>query len=101
VRPLILLDEELDSVAERDAMGITVFRSQMNRLFDGTTVGVMERAKTVELLQEEAKRRRVLILKTDFTLPYSSIFIQLDHREWTSAAETRLREEMAKKRRGR
>ena len=39
---------------------------------------------------------RVLIIKTDMTLPYTSVFCELDCGYWSAAAEQRLREALKK-----
>ena len=47
------------------------------------------------MLDEAGQTFRVLIIKTDMTLPYTSVFLQLDCGYWTAEAEKRLRETMA------
>ena len=42
-----------------------------------------------------SKTFRVLIIKTTLTIPYTSVFLQLDCAYWSAAAESRLRAKMA------
>jgi hypothetical protein len=43
-------------------------------------------------LDEAAKTFRVLILKTNLTLPYTSVFLELDCGYWDAGSEERLRQ---------
>ena len=47
-------------------------------------------------LDGAAKMFRILILKTDMTLPYTSVFVQLDCGYWISDAEKRLRDRISR-----
>ena len=46
----------------------------------------------LERLGRASANYRVLILKTDLELPYSSVFLQLERGYWSDEAEKRLRE---------
>jgi len=48
----------------------------------------------IDKLDEAAKTFRIIILKTDATLPYTSVFIRLDCGYWNDAAEQRLRHKL-------
>jgi hypothetical protein len=45
-------------------------------------------------LDEAAKTFRVFVLKTNLTLPYTSVFLELDCGYWDSRAEAELRKSM-------
>jgi hypothetical protein len=80
VKPNIYLDSEFKFVTEQDAPGITRFRESLVRLLGG------------------AQLFRILILKSTMTIPYSSVFLELDCGYWNSQAEGRLREAMTRTR---
>jgi hypothetical protein len=44
---------------------------------------------------QSARAFRVLIIKTNLTLPYRSVFLQLDCGYWSAEAGQRLRQAMA------
>jgi hypothetical protein len=48
-------------------------------------------------LDEAGKTFNVLILKTNLTLPYTSVFLELDCGYWSEEAEQRLRAALDKK----
>ena len=95
VRPIIYTDRELSSVREEDAPGISSYRQRLEQLLKGREVNVLEHEKIISSLDEAGQTFRVLIIKTDMTLPYTSVFLQLDCGYWNADAEKRLREAMA------
>ena len=47
-------------------------------------------------IEEASKTYRVLVIKTRMTLPYGTLFLQLEPSAWTPEAEKRLREVMGR-----
>ena len=47
------------------------------------------------MLDQSAQLFRVLIIKTEMTIPYTSVFFELDCGYWNADAEQRLREAIA------
>lgn len=97
VRPTIYTDQELKFVREEDAAGITAYRQQLAKLLEKREVNVMEHEKIIWLLDQAGQTFRVLIVKTNMTLPYTSVFLQLDCGYWSADAEQRLRKAMVPK----
>jgi hypothetical protein len=95
VRPIVYTDQELSFVREEDAPGISSYRQKLGELLKGREVNVLEHEKIISRLDEAGQTFRVLIIKTDIALPYTSVFLQLDCGYWTAEAEKRLREAMA------
>jgi hypothetical protein len=95
VRPVIYTDRELEFVPEQDAPGISAYRAQLARLLEKREVKVLEHEKIIALLDQAGQTFRVLIIKTNMTLPYTSVFLQLDCGYWSDGAEQRLRQAMA------
>ena len=95
VRPIIYTDEELKFVPEEDAAGISAYRQQLAKLLGRREVSVMEHTKIISLLDQAGQTFRVLIIKTNITLPYTSVFVQLGCGYWGGDAEQRLRKAVA------
>jgi len=94
VRAVIYLDRELKAVPEKNAPGINQYRKELNLLLQKHTVVTIPHEQLIAKLDEDAKIFHVLILKTNMTLPYTSVFIQLDCGYWSGEAEKQLREKI-------
>jgi hypothetical protein len=92
VRPIIYLDSELPHVPEADATGVTFYRDQLDKLLDKRTVQSLPHEQIIAKLDEAAKVFHILIVKTNMTIPYTSVFLQLDCAYWGPEAEKRLRD---------
>ena len=91
VRAIVYHDAELDSVPEKHAQGIGKYRDALGKLLEGRPTRELAHEKIIGELDEAAKTFRVLIIKTDMTLPYTSVFLQLDCGYWSAEAEQALR----------
>ncbi len=96
VQPVIYLDSELKSVSQADAPGITAYRGELDVLLAGRNVSSIPHEELIAKLDGAAKMFRILILKTNMTLPYTSVFIQLDCGYWNADAEKRLRDKISR-----
>lgn len=94
VKPTVLLDRELEFVAETDAPGISAYRAKLAGLLAGSAVTKLPHETIIARLDESGKTFQVLLLKTTMTLPYTSVFLQLECGYWNAAAEERLRAAM-------
>ena len=95
VRPIILEDRELSFLPEQDAPGVTHYRSQLKELLGSNPIQVLLHEQIIAKVNEVGRTFRVLILKTTMTIPYTSVFLQLDCKYWGADAESRLRKAMA------
>jgi L-fucose mutarotase/ribose pyranase (RbsD/FucU family) len=95
VTPIIYLDQELQYLDEKDAPGIDAYRTQINALLMGKQAQQLPHEQIISKLDQVSQTFRVLIIKTNMTLPYTSVFLQLDCAYWGPDAEKRLRERMA------
>lgn len=91
LRPSVFTDYELRSVAEKDAPGITGFRDRLARVLGPRPTNVLPHERIIARLDEAGKTFRVLIIKTNLTMPYTSVFLNLDCGYWSADAERRLR----------
>jgi L-fucose mutarotase/ribose pyranase (RbsD/FucU family) len=96
VQAVVMLDAELDSVAEADAPGVTAYRAQLREALQGKQVKTMPHEDIIGELDKGAEMFNVLVLKSDMILPYTSVFIQLDCGYWNADKEQRLRDALAK-----
>jgi L-fucose mutarotase/ribose pyranase (RbsD/FucU family) len=94
VRPNVYLDAEIDHVPQEDAPGIDRYRKQLAAMLKGLAVKKLAHEDLIAKLDEAAKTFRVLVLKTNLTLPYTSVFLELDCGYWNANAERKLRQAM-------
>jgi hypothetical protein len=94
VRPEIFLDSELPFVPEADAPGASDYRSSLAAVLRNYTTQSELHEKLIDQLGQAGQSFHVLVLKTNLTVPYSSVFIRLDCKYWPSDAEARLRARM-------
>jgi len=94
VRPNIYLDAELPFVPEKYAPGIDAYRTELGQVLGDRQAVSKPHEEIIGMLDEAGKTFNVLVLKTDMTLPYTSVFIQLDCGYWSAEAEKALREAM-------
>ena len=92
----IYIDQELGFVEEIDALGVVAYRQQLNPLLEGSSVKQIPHEQIIHKLDQSAQVFRILIVKTDMTIPYTSVFFELDCGYWNAEAEERLRQALAK-----
>jgi L-fucose mutarotase/ribose pyranase (RbsD/FucU family) len=95
VTPIILTDQELAYLDDAQTPGIEAYRERLAVLFKDKTVQSIPHERIIEKLDQVSQTFRVLIIKTNMTLPYTSVFLQLDCAYWGSEAEKGLRAKMA------
>ena len=95
VRPVIFTDAELKAVPESDATGVTAYREALTNLVGKTEAQSLPHEEIISKLDEAGKTFHILVLKTNLTIPYTSVFIRLECAYWKPDAEKRLREAMA------
>jgi hypothetical protein len=94
VRANIYVDAELAFVAEKDAPGIQSYRRRLTAAL-GAAAQKLPHDEIIAKLDKSAEVFRILILKTDMTIPYTSVFFELDCGYWSAAAEKRMRASIA------
>lgn len=94
VRPVVYLDAELPHVPEADAMGVSKYRDKLAKLLGDRKPQALPHEQIIAKLDKAGETFKVLVLKTDLALPYTSVFLELDCGYWSPEAELRLREAM-------
>jgi hypothetical protein len=95
VRPDIFMDAELPFVPDEDAPGAAQYRTTIADLLRAYPIQSLPHDKIIANIDEAGKTFHVLVLKTNMTIPYSSVFIRLNCKYWSDAAEARLRAKMS------
>lgn len=94
VRGAVFIDAELPHVPEKFAKGIGDYRAGLKDALQGQNVTSLPHGEIIDKLDEAGQTFHVLLLKTDMTLPYTSVFIRLDCGYWSDEAEQELRAAM-------
>lgn len=92
VRATAYVDAEMKYVSEKNAPGINAYRKELTALLGKREVKQVPHEELIARLDEAAKTFRILILKTELMLPYTSVFLELDCGYWSSGAERELRQ---------
>jgi hypothetical protein len=95
VKPIIYRDKELSFISEQQVAGIDSFREKSESLLEGREVNTLLHDDVFRLLDESSSLFKVLVIKTKCTIPYTSVFLQLDCAYWNSEDEMKLRDRMS------
>lgn len=96
VRAIVYTDSELSFVPELDAKGVGAYREGLAKMLSGQSAHqTLPHEQILQKLDQAGKSFKILIIKTSLTIPYTSVFFQLDCGYWSSEAEKRLRAAMA------
>jgi hypothetical protein len=94
VKANVYTDTELRFVREEDAPGIGSYREKLGILLKGYDVGVLPHEEIISKLDSVGEKFRVLLIKTNMRIPYTSVFLELECGYWNAQAENQLRAEM-------
>jgi len=97
IKPTIYTDEELAFVREEDAPGISSYREKLRSLLTGSEIRVLPHEQIIAKLDRAGALFRVLVVKTNMRIPYTSVFFELDCGYWNAQGEKRLRATMKSK----
>jgi hypothetical protein len=95
VSPVIYRDLELSYITEEQVAGINAFRAESKTVLENREVNTLLHDEVFKMLDESASLFKVLVIKTRCTLPYTSVFLQLDCAYWTPENESLLREKIS------
>ena len=94
VNPVIYMDRELGFISEKQVPGIEEFRNRSLELLEGRSVKTLLHNEVFKLLDESASLFRILVIKTNTTLPYTSAFLLMECAYWDGEQEEALRKAM-------
>lgn len=95
IRAKIYADGELAYVEDSDAPGVQDYRRRLEEALGGARVEYLPHEQIIHKLDESAEIFRILLIKTTMTIPYTSVFFELDCGYWSVEAEQRLRKAMS------
>jgi hypothetical protein len=91
----VYTDQELKFVPEDAAPGVSGYRETLAALTRNRDSNTMPHEQLIAKLDQASQTFRVLIIKTNMTIPYTSVFLQLDCAYWSAESERKLRAAMA------
>ncbi len=92
IRAIVYLDSELKYLEENAAPGIDALRTQLDVSLEDAEVVSMPHEDIIRMLDQAGQEFHVLILKSNLTLPYTSLFLQLECGYWDEKSEKALRQ---------
>jgi D-ribose pyranose/furanose isomerase RbsD len=95
VRPIVYMDAELPFVPEKDAPGVTAYREKVKATLGGRTITSLPHEQIIAKVDEVGKTFHIVVLKTTMTVPYTSVFLQLNCKYWSDDAEAQMRKAMS------
>ena len=95
VRPIVYMDAELPFVAEKDAPGVNAYRQAIKTALGGRKITSLPHEQIIAKVDEVGKTFHILVLKTTMTVPYTSVFLQLNCKYWSDDAEAAMRKAMS------
>jgi D-ribose pyranose/furanose isomerase RbsD len=95
VRPIVYMDAELPYVPEKDAPGVTTYRQGIRNVLAGKKITSLPHEQIIAKVDEVGKTFHIVVLKTTMTVPYTSVFLQLNCKYWSDDAEAQMRKAMS------
>jgi L-fucose mutarotase/ribose pyranase (RbsD/FucU family) len=95
VRPIVYMDAELPFVTEKDAPGVTAYREGIKTALKGRAITSLPHEQIIAKVDEIGKTFHIVVLKTTMTVPYTSVFLQLNCKYWSDDAEAQMRKAMS------
>lgn len=94
VGSIVYMDAELPFVSEKDAPGVTQYRDEVKKAIGDSPIHSLLHERLIAELNKAGSTFHVLVLKTTLTVPYTSVFLQLNCKYWSDASEQNLRKMM-------
>lgn len=90
----LYISKESRFLSEDQTPGIRAFRKNRDKALNEREVRALEHGTLEILLADANKKYKILVIKTNTMLPYSSVFIELESGYWDGESETALRNRM-------
>ena len=94
VSPIYYTDKELGFLTDELMPGVSAYRTSLEGMLKGTTQHAILHNDVFPKIDKASQLFKVLVLKTEETIAYSSVFIELDCAYWGPKNEAKLRELM-------
>lgn len=96
VKPIVYTDRELGFLTPQLVPRIENYKADLQKILKGAETQTLLHDSVFVKIDQASKLFRIIVLKTEETIPYSSVFLQLDCRYWLPENEKALRELMKK-----
>jgi hypothetical protein len=94
VKPVYYHDAEMKYLLPNQVPGLEGYRKTLDKILEGNeTLPILHDSVFVKI-DAASKLFKVVVLKTEETIPYSSVFIELGCKYWDAAMEKELRKRM-------
>ncbi len=93
VKPDVYTDKELQYLNNNLAEGIEAYKDSLKQILPANTRSMLHDSVFTKI-KEDSRLFHTLVLKTDQTMAYSSVFIQLGCQYWPAEKENSLRSKM-------
>lgn len=90
-RPIVYRDAEMALLDEQLVPGVDRFKARIDSILGNLPVQQLPHEAVFRKMDETTKLFQVLVIKTEGTIPYSSVFIELDCAYWNADHEKLLR----------
>ena len=94
VKPIIYTDKELEYITPVMVGYIGNYKKELLKTLYGIEPQTLLHDSVFVKIDKASKLFRVVVLKTEEIIPYSSVFLQLDCKYWSAEQERALREVM-------
>lgn len=96
VKPIVYTDKELNFLNDTLVKGIEKYKDSLKQTLPEKTESMLHDSVFTKI-KKASQLFQVLVLKTDQTMPYTSVFIQLGCQYWPAGKEDKLRSIMKNK----
>lgn len=94
VLPIIHVDAELEHLSEEVAPGTGAIKAALEKAFSDTKVQRRPHEDIIAKLDAAGRNFKILLIKTNETIPYTSVFVELACGYWNDSYEAQLRDEI-------
>ncbi len=97
VAPHLWVDRELMQLTDAQAPGIEKFRARLQEAAGSVPIDASLAQNDLRTrIIEVAATHRVIIIKTPNRLPFSTLYVEFDHGNWTPEQDAQLRSQMSR-----
>jgi len=96
VKPIIFTDKELNYISVAQVPEIEKFKTKLFEIIPKEQAQTMLHDSVFVKIAKASELFRIVVLKTEQVIPYSSVFLQLDCKYWPAEDEKLLRESIRK-----
>ncbi len=94
VKPVIYTDHELSFITPEQVPAIDEYHTGLKNLLRGYDIQTILHDTVFVKIDQASRLFKVMVIKTEEVIPYSSVFIELDCRYWSPEQEGVLRKRM-------